>query len=123
MNQNDCNVYIRTDGSNITDRHLANEIVLRLNHLMDQDPKIKEAITKLLAACVRVYDPRQVLRDHPTIQVRVDADNDHSVTVGIMGLLNGLVGVFVVEGGNTCGRVAYTARPDGEVVNFVVSAE
>jgi len=67
--------------SGMNDAYLAEEIIQRLNRLI-QDPNVRDDIGKLLE--VRVNASPETC-NHPTIQVQSDL-------LGTLGLLNGIVG-------------------------------
>ena len=91
------------------DRKLAQEIVDRLNKLVE-DPETLEALDALINARVPV-DP--LLVDHPTIQVSGDDDKP---LVGFLGLLNGIVGAR----SNGWGYVAAEYDTDDLLTGFSV---
>lgn len=61
-----------------------NDIVARLNSMLEADPK---TITALFAC--KVTGCNAALVDHPTAQVR--AQHDDTFSIGVLGLLNGAV--------------------------------
>jgi hypothetical protein len=78
----------------VTDTELADELVLRLNKLIE-DPDVRKDIGALIET--RVPCSKATL-DHPTIQAgwstKEDFEKQTSPKLGILGLLNGIVGVY-----------------------------
>ena len=96
----------------MTDAELADEIIARLNRLIE-DPAIRADVGKLLAervACSKATD------EHPSIQVR--AYEDGSATVSFLGLINGLVGTMPGVAGGGWGYVSAVLEEDGSLVRF-----
>jgi hypothetical protein len=69
----------------VVDRELAKRIVDYLNELVSLDNKAIEDLVNTRVPC------NQALVNHPTCQVAVTNEQGR---VGLLGLLNGLVGVF-----------------------------
>lgn len=68
----------------MTDEELADEIIRRLNKLIEH-PHVREDIEKLIEA--RIGPCRDATAAHPTIQTV-------GLTFGFLGLLNGIVGAM-----------------------------
>lgn len=82
---------------------LAKELIQRLNNLIQADAEVCKLVQDLIATRVPVS---KAVADHPTIQVAViqmetvsDTINEH-YQVGLLGLLNGLVGPIEGSGPN-----------------------
>ncbi len=75
----------------LKDRELAASLVDRLNQLLVSAPEVPDLLEEL---CERTVPVPSSLVNHPTIQVR---DLDGEPSVGLLGILNGLLGV-VPEG-------------------------
>lgn len=71
------------------DEALAQELVRRLNSLLESSPDMGRFLYNLAESRVPVVNS---LVDHPTLQVNVTAEGDGQC--GFLGLLNGLVGVL-----------------------------
>jgi len=80
-------------GTRMPDLELAQKIVDMLNGALEMD---KAAIAALIANRVPC---RAALADHPTIQVAKQHEGYH---VGLLGILNGLCGVFPDDAGPIC---------------------
>ncbi len=74
----------------MTDEAFAEELIRRLNALLQDNEVVADAIERLASTIVRVCDPNKILADHPTIQV---SHKGMYTSVGLIGLLNGLSGV------------------------------
>lgn len=74
----------------MTKTELADEFIEKLNEIASHDP---EAMAKLISSRVSCNDQ---LADHPTVQVGLDDNKKHRV--GLMGILNGLIGTIEKEG-------------------------
>lgn len=87
---------------NITTKEdLADLIIDRLNEISDADPV---AIDWLLSNRIATR-----LEYHPTVQVK---DSDHGPTVGILGIINGIVGVIDEGSAKGSGLIAATWSED-----------
>lgn len=74
----------------MTDQELGQEIINRLNKLIE-DPEVKTLLEQLIHNRVNVSER---LADHPTVQVGKVSDGVQDYwQVGLLGLLNGIVGV------------------------------
>lgn len=65
---------------------LAHKVIAFLNELLKVDPEAMTALVETRVPC------NQALREHPTVQVAVN-DETGQAAVGMLGILNGLVGV------------------------------
>jgi len=96
----------------MTKRELAQLIVDRLNDAMLYDPEAMHKLCETRVSC------NQALIDHPTIQVLVD--DDKPPAVGMIGILNGLVGTR----DNGWGYIAGTYDDEtGQLLEFQVLDE
>ena len=86
----------------MVDLELAERLVDFLNELADLD---KEAINALIRTRVGC---NQKLLNHPTVQVSVI---DNNYTVGILGILNGLCGVYSSGYGPIAAILDYEKTP------------
>jgi hypothetical protein len=91
----------------MNDDQLADEIIKRLNALIENDD-VRKDVGRLLE--VRVHCSEATLR-HPTIQVGSYKGID---AVGLLGLLNGLVGVDPELAGSLSGAGYITAFWEGK---------
>lgn len=67
---------------------LADQFILVLNELVGVDRKALETLIEFRVPC------DEFLADHPTVQVSVSGEGEaKSCQVGLLGILNGLVGV------------------------------
>ena len=99
----------------IDDKTLAEELVRRLNGLIEEDDgdrHVRNFLGDLIEARVEV-DP-QFVEDHPTIQGNIE--DDGKGYMGFLGLLNGMVGAM--EDG--WGYVAAHFDDDGKLTHFIV---
>lgn len=102
---------------------LAVDLVDRLNRLIAEEP-VREAVEALILARVPVAE---VLCDHPTIQVGGPGPRgtgapggDQGTTLGLLGLLNGIVGVAPAGPREGWGYVAAVYSAEGTLVMFRV---
>ena len=95
------------------DEELADELITRLNRLIEIEP-VRTDIEALLKRTVTV-DPYTVL--HPTLQV---ADE---LQLSPIGLLNGIVGVIGVGPRKDWGLIAAEYNNEGRLVRFVRTQE
>ncbi len=91
---------------------LANKIVNFLNELLQVD---KEAIEVLIDRRVKVNEQ---LLNHPTVQV--SSEDGKTGSVGLLGILNGLVGVKSNGWGYI---VAHYDDESGRLINFSVNSD
>ena len=89
------------------DEQLADRIVAFLNELNAIDPKATTLLFSHRVECNRA------LADHPTVQVGGDTPDDRRV--GMIGILNGLVGAREDQ----WGVVAMEVEDDGRITRFV----
>jgi len=93
----------------MTDSELADLIIERLNKILDYD---KNAISNLLSTRVLC---NQAIADHPTVQVLFTG----SVTkVGVLGLINGLVGVIPEGKYKNWGYITAEVDDDDNILYF-----
>jgi hypothetical protein len=99
----------------IEDELLADTIIERLNRLLE-DPYVRADIETLIET--RVPCSKATL-DHPTIQAVVVEENG-TPTIGLLGLLNGLVGVDprLVGPRRGWGYIAANFDDDMKLTNF-----
>jgi hypothetical protein len=71
--------------STMTNETLADTIIERLNDIARTDPVAMDALIKARVPC------NKAMAEHPTVQVTA---TDEGGIVGILGLLNGIVGVI-----------------------------
>lgn len=97
-------------GMNIrTEQELADYIISQLNEISETDPTAMEWLVDNRITC------NKALADHPTVQVH--ARDGIPPTVGMLGILNGIVGV-IGEGERLAGFGLIAAVYDGDN-NFV----
>lgn len=86
------------------------EAISFLNELTRIDAAAMEALVETRVAC------HQVMVDHPTVQIAVDDDGDG--TIGFLGVLNGLFGIY--EGGpkKGWGSICAVWEQDGSFSGF-----
>lgn len=85
----------------MTDTELADELIARLNALIE-DEEIREAVEQLcLRQRAKVHGT--ALATHPTIQVIQEGD---LYLLGFLGLLNGVVGAILEGEDKGCGYIA-----------------
>lgn len=96
--------------SHMTDIELADEIIRRLNALIE-DPDVRRDIGALMRDRVSVS---AATANHPAIQVMDSRDPEGVSTMSFLGLLNGVVGVR--EDG--WGHVTAVIDDDGELERF-----
>lgn len=70
------------------DRQLADKVVAFLNELLAIDPDAVTAMCKTRFTCNRAF------ADHPTVQVHAETRDVGPYSVGLLGILNGLVGAY-----------------------------
>lgn len=99
-------------GPAITDAILAVALIERLNRLIE-DPDVRADLARILAT--RVPTSRATFV-HPTIQVRGDAPE--SGTVGLLGLLNGIVGTLPDGPRKGWGYITAALADDGALLRF-----
>lgn len=106
----------------ISDRQLAEELVTRLNKLIE-DPAVKQLIGRLIETRVEVQPS---VAEHSTIQtvkvhfgtedlLSIQVWEDH---VGFLGLLNGIVGVIPDGDHAHWGYITSRFDDSGELLNF-----
>lgn len=98
---------------------VADEMIRRLNVLIEQDESVRRDVGHLIESRVPCSD---AVGDHPTIQVSIGADQKPSV--GFLGLLNGLIGA-IGPGHKRAGwgHVAMRVGDDGTIARFVRTEE
>lgn len=97
----------------MTEQQLADEIVARLNKLIESDD-VRKDIERLIAQRVPHSD---ATRDHPTIQVGGQG-------FGVLGLLNGLVAPIEAGPRKGWGRIAGEFdEADGKLLGFRATEE
>jgi hypothetical protein len=94
----------------MTDSDLADEIILRLNKLIQNHPNIKADVSKLLMMKI---DASHETCTHQTIQVNCEN------VVGTLGFLNGLVGVIKQGPKSDCGYITAVFNDNGVLENFI----
>lgn len=92
-------------------RWLANLLIERLNEIARHDPV---AMGLLVGVRVRCND---ALADHPTVQVH-HFDKDKPPVVGMLGIINGLVGVIDDGPKKGWGLITAICEDDGSVSGF-----
>jgi len=92
----------------IPDDRLANEIIARLNILIE-DPEVRKDIDALIEARVEVSE---TTADHPLIQV------SEGGRLGFLGLLNGIVGLIPEGSKAGWGFITAICDDDGKLVRF-----
>lgn len=90
----------------MTDKEFASELVDRLNKLLEDSQEVRDDLTRLFEAKV---DVSRTTALHPTIQVPMG-----TLTLSVLGLLNGLAGV--IKTGRCQGQGHITALFDDEGV-------
>lgn len=92
------------------DNVFADEMIHRLNRLIENEPEIRRVLERIIET--RFAVDSDVAVDHPTVQCEKSEDGTHWV-VGALGILNGLVGIQ----DNGWGYVAavFDERPDGSL--------
>lgn len=95
----------------MTDLELANELLLRLNKLIQDDDDVRRDVGKLVDAHIPCS---KATADHPTIQV---GDN----SVGFLGVLNGLAGVLPDGPKKGWGYITAVMGDDGELLEFILT--
>lgn len=86
-------------------------IVDRLNALI-QDEDCRRAIGVLCNTRVTVCDPKRGMRDHPSLQV--GEPGRHFAELGVLGLINGIIGVKPNGWGYVAASFALGDEPDHE---------
>ena len=86
------------------------EVLAFLNEITAVDHAAMQA---LIAARVPCND---ALAEHPTVQVGADSPDGKNPRVGLLGLLNGLLGAYGPEGGSREGWGALAAVYDGDTL-------
>jgi hypothetical protein len=103
----------------ISDQDLADEIIQRLNVLID-NPGVREFVTRLIQAKVGI--DLKLAEEHQTIQCWA---KDGKASCGFLGMLNGIVGF--IGGNSDISNYGYiTAKFDNisnELVRFVRTEE
>ena len=94
----------------LTKEELADLLIERLNEITKVDP---EAMGRLIAARVPCNEE---LADHPTVQVR--ALKGEPPAVGVLGLLNGLVGIIEDGPRKSYGLITAIVEDDGTCTRF-----
>lgn len=89
-------------------------LIVFLNSLAQIDPV---AMGKLVAARVPCNDE---MRDHPTVQT---GDEGGVVVVGLLGILNGWIGIIETGQYKGWGEIAALAERDGRVTGFVKTSQ
>lgn len=74
----------------MTNEELADEIIARLNRLIENEA-VRSALESLMLTRVSVAVS---LMDHPTVVVRKPSATGHLPTLAFLGMLNGIVGVL-----------------------------
>lgn len=93
---------------------LAKELIKRMNALIE-NPDVREAFGVLLKA--RTPLPNDSIGPHPTIQVLRSSEDD--ISLGFMGMLNGIVGAILDEGPQKgWGHISYALDDDGKLRGF-----
>jgi hypothetical protein len=90
---------------------MADLLIERLNEIAGHDPV---AMGKLIDARVPCND---ALADHPSVQVH-DFDDDKPPVVGMLGILNGLVGTIDDGPKKGWGFITAVCEDDGSVSGF-----
>jgi hypothetical protein len=103
------------DAPRLTDEELADELVARLNKLIE-DEDARFAVEELILRG-RVVLPDKNLGDHPTIQLAADGP-DGSLTLGFLGLLNGIVGRIKEGEFRNWGYIAAVGERDDEEEDY-----
>lgn len=96
----------------MNDRELAEEIVRRLNSLLDSHPEARGFLTAY--AQTKIPAPTRLAVEHPTIQA-----TDGDFRVGFVGVLNGLIGCIEANGQGHV--VAGYDRKTGQLLRFILT--
>jgi hypothetical protein len=75
---------LKPDGGSVIDFNTASHVVDVLNRIHNEDPTVMPALIQMRVPCNRV------LADDPTVQVGVI---DGGFEVGILGIINGIIGI------------------------------
>ncbi len=97
----------------LQDTQLADEVIDRLNQLVREDPLIASDIAKLIQTRIGCSNATM---NHPTLQTGVHSGEK---TLGLLGLLNGVVGVIPEGPKKGWGYVAAEFADDGRLVRFL----
>jgi hypothetical protein len=89
------------------DLHTAQRLVDFLNDALQTDPSAISLLVNNRVPC------NQAMLEHPTIQCG-------TITVGLLGLLNGFVGVYDEGKRKGWGAIAAITEEDGRIVRFEI---
>jgi hypothetical protein len=92
------------------DEELADEVIARLNKLIE-DPAVRKDIGTLLERRIPLGELSTKTREHPTIQTPMG--------LGAFGLLNGLVGVITSGPRQGWGYISAEFSDDNQLVRFL----
>lgn len=95
----------------MSDAALADEIILRLNKLIE-DPEVRADVGRLLETRILVSS---ATAGHRSIQVQTESG---SPVLGFLGLLNGLVGTIPTGEYRYWGFIAVELDDNGQIVRF-----
>ena len=99
-----------------TKPELADLLIERLNEILKHDPNAVAALIETRVPC------SQAMTDHPTVQVHADGTNPPRL--GVLGLINGIVGAqrnglgFICAVYDDDGKLLRFSRTDGKGVVF-----
>jgi hypothetical protein len=94
----------------MNDDLLADMLIERLNDIAVADPKAIERLIQYRVPC------NHSMSIHPTVQACAE---DGGVTVGMLGILNGLIGTIPTGPKKGWGYVAAEFADDGSFIRFV----
>jgi hypothetical protein len=89
---------------------LADQFIQTLNDLLDDDRVAIEALIEHRVFC------SDGVTNHPTVQVSTESEGVH--TVGLLGILNGLVGIIEDGPRKGWGFITAVYDDDGKLVKF-----
>lgn len=96
--------------ANQVNETLANQIIGRLNEIAATDPLAIDTLLKIRVPC------NKAMADHPMVQV---FSVEGGGMVGMLGILNGIVGVIPDGPRRGCGYIAAEIDDAGKFVRFI----
>lgn len=94
----------------ITKEQLADHLIAGLNEIVKADRMALGALIEHRVPC------NEALADHPTVQAH--SENGKPTTVGLLGILNGLVGTIDAGPRKGWGFIAAVSEEDGTLSHF-----
>jgi hypothetical protein len=96
--------------SGMDTKALADLVIERFNEIAKADPLAIGALLETRVPCSKA------MADHPTVQVH---QKEGAATVGMLGIINGIVGVIEAGPRKGWGYVAVELDDDGKLIRFV----